>query len=152
MATKFRVSILDNTEREPASSINVIVDPALPANGVPGGDQDSLLAALTALTIGAVGESSMNEKIVHEIGTTVRPADTLAQNEKRFVVNFTDTVLNVKGSFSIPCADLTLLPTGSENLDITSGAGQTLANLLNSHGRSKFGNAISVTGISFKSV
>lgn len=148
----FRSIIWDNTQDENSASANVNVDDALPANGAAGNDQDSLRGYIDALIIGTLGETSMNTKVVHNVGSTVRPLDAQAQNETRWKVSFTDTVLNAKGSFTIPCADLDLLAGGSEFLDLSAGPGLDLKTFLDAHGRSKYGNAITVTSIQFKSV
>lgn len=148
----FRAVIWDSTQDENAATASINVADGLPQNGAAGNDQDSLRTIIDDMTIGTVGETSMNTKVTHNVGSDVRPVDPQAQNETRWRVSFTDTVLNAKGSFSIPTANLDLLPAGSEYLDLTAGTGLALKNFLDTNGRSKYGNAINVTSIQFKSV
>lgn len=151
MPANYRVSVLDQTTGERASSINAPVSEATLFTGSPPNDLDTLLTNLNGLSIGALGEAALIEKQVHDLGTTTRPTDPQAQNEKRYRVAYSDNVTGKKYSFHIPCADLTLLPVGSEFLDLTAGFALGLKQFLDANGESELSNPITVNSIQFVS-
>lgn len=141
---KYRVDVWDNTEREPAA---VSVVPV--ADDITAGNMDIITTAIDALTIGTVGAQKLQTSVLNDPGSEVRPASQLAQREKRWRVAYTDNVTNKKYSFSIGAADLTLLASGAESLDLSAGAGLTFVSNVEGLLESELGNACTITSISF---
>lgn len=136
------------------TTVNVPDDLAASGDGsTPPRDQDQLRSLIDALSIGVMGKSEFIERTVHQNGSAGKPGSPLAQKENRFRVSFRDDVTLKAGSFTIPCADLSLLPAGSEFLDLTPGTeGGDLAAWLNLYGKSDVGNDITVSSIKFITV
>lgn len=83
----------------------------------------TLAAAIAGITLGNFLQSAVTYDR-HVIG--VGPAaSNLAQRENKWLVRYHDTTTFDKYRAEIPTADLSLLPSGSEFLDLTAGAGQT---------------------------
>lgn len=106
----------------------------------------TLLAAVQAVSLGLLA----NERIV--LSDTYSGAgfatDKNAQRETKWLISMEDNVTHRLESFTIPCADLTLLPDNHEEfLDLTSGAGQTLKNAIEAGYRSINDNACTVVSI-----
>lgn len=140
----FRVQVLGNTATEPAAVANVPVGDA-----ITGANMDIILAQIAALSIGTVGPATLNTSVLHDAGSLVRPASQLAQRENRYRINYTDDVTNKKYSFSIGAADLTIVPTGSEFVDLGAGAGAAFVAAVEPLLESELGNACTITSIQF---
>jgi hypothetical protein len=144
MASEVQIPILEYTvktrnsrTRDPVMSLNVadaILDAAI----------TSLFNAIDGVCIGSLVKSTLVTRTDKDAGTSTRPASSAAQKEVRFKVFFTDDTNSKKGSFEIPCADLSLLSGGSDVLDITAGAGLTLVTQVEANVLSIDGNAITV--------
>lgn len=143
MAT-VKVVVWDNTEGESPASMSVPV-----VDGISVANAQTLIASLNAVSIGSFGRQSITTEELVAAGTNVRPASELAQKENRFRVQYQDnTTLKLYG-FTVPAADLTLLPPGSEYLDLTAGVGLAIKTDFELYGRSELGNAITVISIKF---
>lgn len=81
----------------------------------------------------------------------IPPTDPQALNGVKWQVNYQDTVTGGLGRWFIPCADLSLLPAGSEALDITTPGqpGYVFRTWLEARALSADGNTVQVTGIVF---
>lgn len=146
MALCYKSGVLGNTETEQARSLGFGINAGL----LPG-DFAAVRAALDTLTLGTLlTDKTVDETILNSV-IPVRPASTLAQVEKKYDIRWRDNVTLGPGGFEIACADLSLLPSGSEFLDITTvgSAGEILASWLNANAQSYLGNAITVTAIKF---
>lgn len=112
--------------------------------------QDALLDAIASAIDGvSVGNMYKDQRILSEVETPkTLPALAWAQRETKWLVRYTDDVdSNGDGSFEIPAADLTLLLTGTKNMNIASGAGLALVTALEAGMVSRLGNAISIVNV-----
>jgi hypothetical protein len=87
-------------------------------------EMTSLAAAIKAVQLG----KEIEQEFVHSVTKPeAGPASTpLAQREKKWLILYHDTTTLKKYRCTIPCADLTLLKTNSEAMDLTAGVGATL--------------------------
>ena len=81
---------------------------------------DALNIAAVALTIGVMGKTAVT--IDRQLVSDFAASSTLAQRENKYLVRYHDSVTQQKFQISIGVADLTLLPSHSENLDITTAS------------------------------
>lgn len=144
MTDQLALQIHDNTADEGPALMTPYTQ-----SGLVTADMDEFRTAVAALSIGTLGQSTQVVRTVHDVGSGVKPASTNAQKEIRYKVFFSDDVTAKKGSFTIPCADLTELPAGSESIDITTGNGLLMATWVNDHGASDVGNAVTCTAIRY---
>lgn len=85
---------------------------------------NNLQAAVAAVTLGSFLKS---ESVYARNLLGVSPAaSTLAQRENKWLVRYHDATTFQKFQWSVGTADLSLLPDGSEFLDITAGDGLAL--------------------------
>ena len=85
----------------------------------------SLQAAIDGMVVGTIGETIFVDETVVDAGSVAIPANAFAQRENRYVIEYIDTV-NMKTYFrSIPSADLSLLSSGTEQLDLNNVTVQT---------------------------
>lgn len=103
--------------------------------------------AINGVSIGNIGDWAI---VAADGGAGKVPASSpLAQRENKWLVSYTDDVTGLSGSFTIPCADLTLLGTDGENM--ATGAPRTeLITASEAFVRSNAGNAVTVTSIRFR--
>lgn len=78
--------------------------------------------------------------------SAVAPADGFVQRETKWLVTGVDSA-GFNTSLELPCADLSLLPSGSGVLDISAGAGLAFVNALEAVWISKQGNAVTVNQV-----
>lgn len=97
------------------SAANVVAQAALVIN---------LENAIDGVTIGEMAKSEI--VFEREILSTDRAATTLAQRENKWLMRYHGVTLNERYQVSIGTADLTLLPDGSEFLDLTADEGLAL--------------------------
>jgi hypothetical protein len=91
----------------------------------------AIAALITAVSGVIVGNPLQDTTtILREVSGSGLASTTLAQRENKWLVRYHGDTLNQKFRVSIGTADLTLLVMGTEFLDITGGAGQTLKNAL----------------------
>lgn len=138
------VQVWDQTNGESAAQMNMPV-----ADGISIANAQALIGAVNAASIGAFGRQDIVTRELVAAGTAVRPTDPAAQKENRFKVTYQDTVTLKYYSFTIPCADLTLLPSGSEFLDLTAGVGLGIVTNYETYGESELGNPVTVISIQF---
>jgi hypothetical protein len=79
----------------------------------------TLEAAQLALLLGTESQTDLDFARV-KTGAS-RPSSTLAQRENKFLVRYHDATTFQKFRVELPCADLSLLPAGSDFLVITAG-------------------------------
>lgn len=109
----------------------------------------TLIASINALSIGNFGQQVIKTEELVAAGTAEHPATPLAQKEIRYRVKFQDTETLKFYSYTVPCADLTLLPAGSEYIDLTAGVGLALKTDFELYGRSELGNTVVLIEIHF---
>jgi hypothetical protein len=77
-------------------------------------------AAVEGITIGVLGKTNLDA--ARTLVSSLRAASTLAQRENKWLCRYIDAVTQKKFRINVPTADLTLLPDGSEFLDLADGA------------------------------
>lgn len=107
---------------------------------------DTLVAAVDGVTL---LNRTKDERSMSVAETTAAlPANGFAQREIKWLVSYTDNVDPIgDGSFEIPGADLSLLVAGSEDMDVSGGAGAALVTALEANFKSRLGNAVSISKI-----
>lgn len=144
MATRLNAVVWDETADESPATMSI---PA--AAGISNVNALALIAAAAALSLGTIGRQETVVDTLLAAGDNNRPGDENAQKEIRYRVGFTDTVNGLKGSFTIPCADLSIKTPGTETVDLTVNPGLALVTALETNGRSSLGNVIVVDSIKF---
>lgn len=132
MASKYRVRYNDSTEGKnglPESSSTEIRIVTLTAGNVAATEAllGTLLTAIQGMSLGLLA----NETIVWSDTYSAAgfAADKAAQRELKWLVSMEDNTTHRIESFTIPCADTSLLPNShSESIDLTAGAGLALKN------------------------
>jgi len=119
----------DNTLKSNGSpettTISLPITTLTPANVAA---QTALITALeNAITDILLGQKAKSETVYTRAIISGNPAgSTLAQRENKWLMRYHGVTLNEKFQASVGTTDLTLLPTGSEFLDLTAGEGLTL--------------------------
>lgn len=120
------------------------------ADGILDAAITSLFNAVVGVTIGNAQKSILSTDVDKDSGTAGAPANGEAQREKKWLVRVTDDVTGEKGSFEIPCADLTgTLVAGTNLMDLSAGVGATLQTQIETNVESRDGNAVSVQSVEF---
>lgn len=120
--------------------------------GLVGGDALNLVTAIEGLIRGTVGEQVLVDDVVLAAGSTARPASPDAQREDKFVITYRDTVNQNVYRYSLPTADRTLLPGGSEVLPATDAAYIAFETQFNASVLSPYGNAVELISIEYVAV
>lgn len=145
MPSKLNLSFVDFDDEVSSASIR--------GNDITVGNftaQDALLDAIAAAVDGVtVGTMFKDQRILSEVLTPrTLPALAWAQRETKWLVRYTDDVDPIgDGSFEIPTADLTLLLTGTKNMNVAAGAGLALVTALEAGMPSRLGNSITVVNV-----
>lgn len=125
-----RANVSFNDHDGEVSTVSVRV--ATPANGAAYDawltGVDGLKAAIVGVTIGE--ERANSYSVVDVFTSSDKATNAFAQRETKWLVKFTQAN-GEKGSFEIPCADLSLLVSGQKLMDISAGAGLTLKTAIN---------------------
>lgn len=139
------IPILENTVKASNSRVKDPIVNIQVADAILDANITTLFNAINGITLGTLVKSTLITREDKDVGSSDRPASTLAQKETRFKAFYTD-VLGNKGTQEFPTADLALLVTGTQLLDIETpaSAGETLKNALEAHMLSAQGNAITV--------
>lgn len=130
VATSFyQISINDNTKKKdgtPEFSSTEFPLVALTAGNLAA--QATLIAALKAAILPIIlGDVRQDTTIQNRpIISVSRPTNTEAQREKKWLLRAHGATSGQKGHYSIGTADLSLLPDGSEFLDLTVSPGDAL--------------------------
>lgn len=105
-------------------------------------------AAVDAVTIGTGG----SEKFLATETTVAKTpsANPLAQRENKWLVSGVESTTGNPVTFTIPCADLSLLAPDGENMDATDPAYAALVSAVEDFARSNDGNTFTVTSIKFR--
>ncbi|HEY6020599.1 MAG TPA: hypothetical protein VIY48_12130 [Candidatus Paceibacterota bacterium] len=108
----------------------------------------TLLTAIQAVSLGLLA----NETIVWSdtYSNAGFATDKHAQRENKWLVTMEDNTTHRTESFTIPCADLDLLPDNhSELMDLTAGAGLALKQAVEAVYRSVEDNACTIVSVKF---
>lgn len=84
----------------------------------------TLSSAIEAVVIGVLAKRNID--YLDQTISVARAGSTSAQRENKWLCRYHDASNNAKFRISIPTADLTLLPDGSEFLDLTADPGLAL--------------------------
>lgn len=105
-------------------------------------------AAMDAVSIGNNG----SEQFIAQVTNQVRnpSLNPLAQRENKWLVTCSESGTGNAVTFTIPCADLSLLGADGESMDTTSTEYADLVAATNAFVRSNDGNAVTVTTIKFR--
>lgn len=106
-----------------------------------------LEAAMDAVSLGNTGSESFGNLTSVAKTPSTNP---LAQRENKWLVSMVETGTGNPVSFTIPCADLSLLAADGENMDATSTEYSDLVTAIEAFVRSNDGNTVTVTSIKFR--
>jgi hypothetical protein len=138
---KLNFGLLDHDNH--VGGVSIEVDSA-----ISGANATAIYEAVESMAIGTAGNSYLVESTLNDVGSEELPTDKFAQRTTKFRVYFTDNVTGEKGQyFSIPTANLDLLGTNSIFVPLAGTEAAALKTLIDAHGRSKAGNAVTVTKI-----
>lgn len=119
MAGNLSFRFKDARDRTRTSAIPI----ATPADGAA---YTAAVAAIATLT-SAIQDLTLAEYAGQQVATAVShpsvvaPSDPKAISELRWIVNYADDVTGKNYQFTIPAADLSLLPDGTEDLVLADG-------------------------------
>lgn len=123
---KLRVPVVDfNSD---GSTIQPSVD-----NAISDANITTLFNALDGVSIGAFGQSKLVTEADKDAGPGGSAGSALAQVEIKWLVRYHNNATLKNRTLEIPCADLTLLGSGSEFMDLSAGAGLALKNAWDAH-------------------
>lgn len=144
MAGKYSLSLVDYSKERSAAGMHLPAYTA--ANFVA---QEALVATLKAAIIATTLMNWTTDTRTVDVlkQAIVYPTDQDAQREKKWLVRATDDVTGKPVQFEIPGADLTLLQTASDAMDIAAGSGLALKNAIEAVVVSDVANAITVGDI-----
>jgi len=108
---------------------------------------DALVTAVAAIIIGNVGFKKL-QAYVTAVNNVV-PSNNFAQREEKWLVTWTDDVLGTKHTTEIGTPDLDLLVSGSDLMNIETGAGADFVTAFEAvvRGGPTGANAVSVISI-----
>lgn len=121
----------------------------------------TLRTAIEGLTLGLIASEALS--VFRSKLEAAAPSSQLAQRGKKWTVGYSDNqpdwdmgvgiILN-EGfgkifTLTIPCADLMLLTSGQESLDLTAGAALAFVNAFEATARSPYGGTVNVEYIRY---
>lgn len=131
------------------SSTMSVYSPTL--NGANFDAQEALRAALEAaadaVSLGNNGSEDFGNFTSVAKNPSVNP---LAQRENKWLVSMVEATTLNPVTFTIPCADLSLLAADGENMDSTAPEYAALVSAIEAFVRSNDGNTVTVTSIKFR--
>lgn len=124
--------------------------PALNAGNIAA--QEGLRAALEAAADAvSLGNSGSERFLATETTVAKNPStNPLAQRENKWLVSMIESGSGNPVTFTIPCADLSLLAADGENMDSTLTEYSDLVTAIEAFVRSNDGNTVTVTSIKFR--
>lgn len=106
-----------------------------------------LLTATQAISLGLLAHETIT--LSDTYSNAGFATDKAAQREQKWLVSMEDNTSHNVYSFTIPCADTSLLANNNETLDLSAGAGQTFKQKLEAVYRTKEGNAGTVISVKY---
>lgn len=132
-----------------SSSVSVYSEPLTAANfNAQVALQNAFEAAVDAVTLGTAGSERL--LAVQTVVARTPSANPLAQRENKWLVTCAETGGGGVVTFTIPCADLSLLAADGENMDATAAEYTALVAAIEDFVQSNDGNAVTVTSIKFR--
>lgn len=107
----------------------------------------TLLASIQAIVIGELHKERIT--LSDTLSSSAPAASPLAQRENKWLVRYTDVTTHRVFKGEIPTADLSLLASNSEFLDLSAGAGLAFKNAFEAVVKSIDGNAVQVISVQF---
>ncbi len=111
------------------------------------GMQDLIKVGILALTTFNFTRTTTSFAVETSAGGL--PTSDFAQRENRFRVFYQDTVTLKKYHLDLPCADLSVMPSGSDLLDISAAPATDFITPFEAHAVSELGNAVTVLAIQY---
>jgi len=84
-----------------------------------------LFGSVDALTVGNLGQSTLDKATPKNAGPGGLPADQHAQRELKWLCHYHDATTLGELTLEIPCADYSLITGNTTNMNLAAGAGQT---------------------------
>lgn len=114
--------------------------------------QEALRAAFeTAVDAVGIGTAGSEKFLATESTVAKTPsANPLAQREVKWLVSMVESGTGNPVTFTVPCADLSLLSADGENMDATAPEYAALVAAVEAFVRSNDGNTVTVTSIKFR--
>lgn len=140
--TKLLTSFVDYTAEESTGAL--YVDSAISDANI-----TAIVTAIDGITVDGRQQAVLSQDLPKDAGITGKATSPLAQREVKWYLRYTDDVTGDKGGAEYPCADLSLLSGGTDFLDLSAGAGAALKTAVDTYGRSRLGNAITLQSVQF---
>lgn len=136
----FGLSLLDNSNETGGTEFKI---GDLTAVSLPGAltQMGALKTAIEGVTLGVVSQSRYGDR---DFLSRTKPTNPAAQRGVKWTVQMEDDTLHTLFNNTIPTADLSLLASGNEDLDLTTGAGQALKDAIEALVKSSAGNGVIV--------
>ena len=160
MPGELKFSLRDNSDEIGTTNIHT---GNVTAASLPGllTEVGALRTAIEGITIGVVAKESLS--VFETALSAASAASPLAQRGVKWTVGYTDVtaffddpVNSIPNAgyqkvftFQIPTADLSLLTSGEEELDLTAGAGLAFVTALENTARSPYGGEINVLYVKY---
>ena len=129
-----RFNVKDNSNENSTVKLRV-------ADAITDGDITTLYNAADGISIGTLGDATLDLATPKDTGSQALPASQFAQRETKWLISYTDDVTGTAYKKEIPCADLAIIVPNSQLADIGSGAGLTFKTAWDASVLSVDGNA-----------
>lgn len=114
---KFSIPVTDHANKKATVSLPV-------PDAITDVNLTDMFGAVDGMTIGNMGQSSLDISTKKDAGPGGKPSNPDAQREYKWLCKFHDATTLAEHELEIPCADLSLLAAGTENMDLSAGNGQ----------------------------
>lgn len=115
---KLSIPIIDHANK--VSTAKIPVDDAITDLNI-----TAVFDAVDGMTIGNLGQSTLDTEVPKDAGPGGTPANPEAQREYKWLCFYHDAVTLAEYQLEVPCSDLDLLAAGTEVLNLAdAGAGQ----------------------------
>jgi hypothetical protein len=104
----------------------------------------ALETAIDGITIGVIATRSL--KTLDEVVSAAKPASQYAQRESKYLVRYTGADGKTYTA-EVPCADLTLLSSGTQFMDISAGSGLAFVTAWENYVVDEQGGAVTVLNV-----
>ena len=149
MAGKYTKNYWEFGTSAKSSQVSVYI-PTLNAGNIAAQEtlRASFEAAIDAVSLGNSGSEEFTAEVVKQVkNPSLNP---LAQRENKWLVSMSEAGTGNAVTFTIPCADLSLLAADGESMDTTSTEYADLVAAVEAFVRSNDGNAVTVVGVQFR--
>ncbi len=98
--------------------------------------------SVDGMSVGNLGQSVLKTSVKKDAGPGGTPGTKTAQRELKWLCRYHDAVTLDEHTLEVPCADLSLLAAGTDNMDLAAGAGLTLKTEFDATVTAPTGNAV----------